>query len=67
MLPVPCAVLELVEEVPAPGPFEVEAELDILLPKVAGDDLEFVPRAEFDCVGFDITLEIDPVLEIDED
>lgn len=67
MLPVPCAVLELVEGVPTQGPFEVEAELDIPLPRVAGDDPEFVPRAEFDCVRFDITLEIDPVLEIGED
>lgn len=67
MLSVPCAVLEIVEEVPAPGLFEVKAELDIPLPKVAGDDPEFVPRAELDCVGFDIALEIDPVLEIDQD
>jgi hypothetical protein len=67
MLLVPCAVLELVEEVPAPGPFEVKAGLDIPLLKVAGDDPELIPRAEFDCIGFDIALEIDPVLEIDED
>lgn len=58
MLLVPCAVLELVEEVPAPRPFEAKAELDVPLLKVAGDDPELIPRAEFDCIGFDIALEI---------
>jgi hypothetical protein len=52
MLLVPCAVLELVEEVPAPGPFEVKAGLDIPLLKVAGDDPELIPRAEFHWIRY---------------